>query len=268
MVMRIELMIGWLVGQDVRSDDDILITIDIVVPPIPLLGTSSEDMYDGLHHGVTKSIRAMVKQVADTGYHKWDLREYDGAAANDRLNWFLVRRNKAQGRLSHGSGCGNHATVLVQSDIMCVANVCPVVDKKMNLLGDYYCSTLFARMGGLFLKMVVVSDVVVRKHVRLVPGEPPEGADLYSAEAIDYMISTWRYNRPQNRDAPSEKSFHGYSKKMKVFFQLFNGGGGIQDGLPHYTRSARAARVDKKVLTDQMTKSIKEIVLPSMPVVP
>eukprot|EP00973_Karenia_brevis_P009858 1332937-Karenia_brevis.AAC.1 len=105
MVMRIEVMIGWLHGQGPASADDMVITMDVVIPPIPLLGTSSEDMFSGLHHGVTKSIRKMVDRLINTGNHKWDLREYDGAAANDRLNWFLARRSKAQGRMTYGSGC-------------------------------------------------------------------------------------------------------------------------------------------------------------------
>eukprot|EP00973_Karenia_brevis_P055311 7690326-Karenia_brevis.AAC.1 len=82
------------------------------------------------------------------------------------------------------------------------------------------------------------------------------------------MMSTWRYNRPKDQDAPSEKAFHSYCDRVKRFFRVFNGGGGTHEGFPHYTRTVAVSRVDKTKIAAEMTASVKEVILPVLPMVP
>eukprot|EP00973_Karenia_brevis_P043635 6045205-Karenia_brevis.AAC.1 len=145
--------------------------------------------------------------------YKFKFREYDGAPANDTLSAHLMNEDISLGALSINAACGNHANVLAQNAVLVTSYATPS-GPKFNLLNDLYASSLFMRMG-FFIKIVAAIPLALKKHLRLELGDPPIGATMYTQELQRYLVSVFRYNRPQSmrsdgNDSPSAKVIKNY----------------------------------------------------------
>eukprot|EP00973_Karenia_brevis_P011611 1572109-Karenia_brevis.AAC.1 len=94
-------------------------------------------------------------------------------------------------------------------------------------------------MGAFFVKLLAASPTVLSRNLRLIEGEPPAHARLFSDQLKCYLVAVFKYNRPQKSEGeirPSTKVCDRFKLSLDKYFSVFNGGNAaLEDDIPHYT---------------------------------
>ena len=179
-IMMVKIRFTW---SYITEDPQKIISMayEATVPPIPILSTDAEHTHHAVEdHPSVKGLVEFGNLLSSVSAMPFDIREFDGAPANDRYYHNIMATQLAGPDLEVGSVCSNHFNNLVESLGLVLAG--RIGDQKFTLLNDYYCCALNLRTGGHFVRLVLVVETVLRKKARVVDGHPPESAAAFVAE--------------------------------------------------------------------------------------
>ncbi len=153
LVSRCHIAFGWCAGPKMYHE--------FLMPPIPLLSNSSAAIYHGLYlHPLLRPLMEMIDSMLKSARLRCMLREADGALGNEKLHYHLYAQEKAESETEDRPPiftelflCQNHQTNLVLVHAVDNCRVSPDAGGQ-KLLPNLYCSTLFLRMGGHFLRLL------------------------------------------------------------------------------------------------------------------
>ena len=240
-------------GKEVTSQ-----SLDVVCPPLPLLSTGAEQLWNALHfQGLMQTIQRFQTEMHQLSTVPLDLRECDGASGNDRYNAFVMQQTKGSKILSDMLLCGNHGNQLGEAHVMVASGF--HADGHMAYVNDLYCMSLFLRMSGHFVRMMFAAKKAVDFELEVLPEAAPAGARAYSSQMVDYLLSQYR----RSHSDASEEACARHKQDLDELFAVFNGW--PADGMKHF---AGPVRVDRSAVVKRATTAILRVVLLGLPAVP
>ena len=123
-----------------------------------MLSTGAQHLWSVIYdHPVTRPIWAFIERLSVSPL-QFSIKEFDGAASNDRLFEELKNQCASKPVLDFGMTCRNHATNLTVIMLATVAG--------MAVVNSLYCFGAFLNLGGHFLRMVAkVASFVISFNI-------------------------------------------------------------------------------------------------------
>ena len=123
----------------------------IVMPPIPLLASSADQVYYGLkYHPSYFALSRMMTAIGDTAEVRGALHEVDGAYANIRLHHHFLSQpaydpTRPSGWFLESARCQSHATHLISVSMLALLGG--------SLLSRFYALAVFLKNLGYLLRL-------------------------------------------------------------------------------------------------------------------
>ena len=186
-VSKLQFALGWVAGPKVYHE--------VVMPPIPLATNAAKHLYCGLHlHPLLKPIQELRQQLALSARLRAHIHEVDGHLANQKLHYFKYGQECEERVTQKRSAvytemflCRNHQVNLVMT---CSVHAAPrSEDAGGALLNNLFCTTLFLRMGGHFMRLIAGVKLLVASMLEWIPNPSADqlaGVD-YGSELADYL---------------------------------------------------------------------------------
>jgi hypothetical protein len=268
----------------VTPDGDIITKfMQVLRPPIPLMGTGAECIYGGLFKN--EAIRQFVEFEETIAQHctfAFAHFDRDGATPNDRLLAFRSTQLPANCMISDRA-CGNHCNNLVEASTL--------TTHFMPLINKLYSASLLLRQGAYFMRLIHSVHVAVevggvcdiRRGV-----QPPVGAvDDYRAEMRNFVLCNFstiqvkRLRAGLDVDGSSDEEegklerpplrknedLAMYMKAWDDFVAMFNGA--LWGGMVHYCTNVNCCSgFDENETKRKMKDAIIQLLFRRMPAIP
>jgi hypothetical protein len=231
-------------------------SLDAIIPPLPLMNTGAIDLWNCMHgHKAMRSINRFERCLEGRSQFHIKLREGDGATGNDKYHLYLLKQ--AFGKWSDFLLCGNHSNQLIEGHMVHLAgNALGTLSRS--LLNDLYAISLFIRMGGHFVRLLVA----VRVHcngLQRVLKEPPAHAALEVAEMKSYLLLKFDIAS----EGKTDRARNIYISILDTFFAILNGPV-CERGFYHYCTQI----VDLDLMKTNLANCVIRVIFPGQPGVP
>ena len=198
MVSKLQLTVGWVTGLKLYHE--------FVMPPLPLASNSSSSLWLALFkHPLTGPVLGLAEDVLRASKLSTWIHETDGHLANEKLHFHLYDQRSGGGQgdanaplpcLMEQVLCQNHQIQL--SMVAAVDSLVKVESTGGKIVPNLFCSTLFLRMGGHFVRLLSSVQLLVKEATFLhwVPCPTSEQlleGRLYNQELISYLIDNLRH---------------------------------------------------------------------------
>ena len=158
------------------------IALDCMRPPMPLLSTNAESLWDGLwEQPAIRVYTDLVNTAATCSALQAEHYDTDAATSNERLLANRFDAVPATTLCSHWK-CSNHQLNLAEnssSDAMDIKFI-PIL----------YSTCLLFRMGGTFLRLIHAVLPMVEASGQMRQGEPPAEAAQYRSAMRSYLLAS------------------------------------------------------------------------------
>ncbi|CAJ1420891.1 unnamed protein product [Effrenium voratum] len=274
LVSRVHLTLGWINGVKLYRE--------FVTPPVPLTSNSSDNVHAGLFcHPFTKCLLDAVRSILLAARKRAIVHEVDGHLANERLHFHRYALEKERRASSPSEAkpvltdimlCQNHQTNLVMTAT--VANVVPSADSGGKMLPNLYCTTLFLRMGGHFVRLLASLQYLIESESffewRPWSCEPQPAGHECRAELAAYLIDNLRHGDRQmsaSDPGPKTSAWRQSAENIKTAFNtVLNGPSWERHRLCHIC-IGRCCR-DRKEAEGKVVWACVRVLMRKMPVVP
>jgi hypothetical protein len=265
-------------GGESQGSDIVERHVGFLRPPVPLLSTNAEAIYNGLYDmpAVVRygELELLFLKEAKCAFVHFDR---DAATANDRV--ITARSSKLPSDVFVSDRvCGNHQNNLIEGAIL-ATHFAP-------LLSQMYSAALLLRNGGYFLRLIhaLTEAVDVGHRIRRTPPPSTQLHRLFANEMMDYHIRSYkkvmlgrRRNRvdeassddgePGEQGRARDKGLEGLEASWKEFLDVFNGA--IWEGMVHHCHRPECCQGhDAKVTQDRMRRCLAGLLFRAMPTVP
>ena len=210
LVARLHFCIGFIGGP---GKSNLKLYRECVLAPVPLPTNSSAAISSGLRsHPMNKQIMSIVEELLECSRLRFVLHEADAHLANEKLHYHQYHQHKqrAEGQrpiFAEWVKCGNHQVHLVMCDAV---EQCPkAADSGGRLLQNLFCASLWLRMGGHFLRLLVSVQQLVQEEtfLRWVPNPTPEDrarGHAFRQELCSYLQDNLRHHERQMAANPAQ----------------------------------------------------------------
>ena len=222
---NIKVVFGW---ADHMGNGPVSRWLDVISPPFPLIRTDADSINSTMfHHELVRPIHAFLQQMyRSTSHFAFNLREFDGASSNDRLNAHLMQVTRNNPELDDAFICRNHAHNLAVVWIVTLVGI--------QVQCELYSLAVFLGMGGNFLRIVAAARAYVIANLVVIRGRPPAADTEFAEQLQDYLVSNYRrerhsaetathQTRRRGRAKPGSKGLSHYTDTLKHYFSNRNG---------------------------------------------
>ena len=197
-------------------------SFDAVCPPVPLISTGAQDIFNGLHiHRQNQPLEWFEKQLYECSNEYWSFRGGDNAVSNDRAGTYACEQLPDDIHQDK-SVCINHKNQICEAS--CMTQCGTFQNHSYEVLNTIYAVSLFLHTGGHFHRLLLATRKWCGTQFRVVSGEPPPEHAAWTS------ILLTLYSRTNDR---SVKMIDAYHQKLLFFFRIFNGR--VSDEPCHYT---------------------------------
>ncbi|CAK0823957.1 unnamed protein product, partial [Prorocentrum cordatum] len=214
MVNACRLVVSWGPGAPV-------LCMDLVMPPVPLVGTSSSDICAAIcRHPLLQPINDAVIDIVTTADLRCWSHECDGASGNDRYHFGTAPRKQVrEGCACELHLCSNHSHHLV--------SVSQVEQPGLAIAENLYTSGMFFCYNGHYRRLQLSIGLCVDGCLQVKYTRPPPAAAEYAEQIASFILRNesacaptcgeGQRRRRQQRKRPLLEA------RSKEFASLFNG---------------------------------------------
>jgi hypothetical protein len=224
--------------------------VEMLCPPIALVGTSAGAIYDGLfEHPLMTELSELASFFESKSARCFKHRSFDSAGSNVRLQRFEELVSKSRSTFFASWRCAIHQSHLLASSLLQAVG--------LRIASSLYSASLILRTGGHFLRVVLMTRSFVEDHAVRLPSE---------AQHSDKALC--RYVMELCDDGHGDGDSRG-SDRVAEFLAIFNGGfqAWKRPSLAHFCSGTTCCR-DFGHTKDRMAAAIVETILRKRPAVP